>query len=323
MKEANQNKKWTKLQNTGSMKRKFEIIDGKCVIPHGVTDIDDREFYCTDALREVVLPETLRNIGRQAFKGCWNLTEICIPSSVIEIKEEAFAGCCGMESIKVEKGNPMFRSEGNCCLTEDGKTLVFGCKASVIPDSVESIGPSAFQWCETMSGIAIPASVINIENKAFYGCLALRDVVFSNSGNLRMIGDDAFSRCPSLRIVTIPEGVREIGRGAFAECMYLWAVKIPHSITCIKEGTFFRCESLSKFSLPNSIKEVQRYAFCECHNLEGLKIPASVTLVGSYAFSECGWREKIKIPDTVRLVGRNVSSCVTPRKKEEDDFTEK
>lgn len=200
------------------MKRRFEITDGRCVVPHGITDINEREFYCLDELREIVLPETLRGIGREAFKGCWNLEEICIPQGVVEIEDEAFAGCCSLESIEVVEGNPIFRSEGNCCLTKDRKALVFGCKSSVIPASVETIGRSAFQWCETLSGINIPASVVSIQNRAFYGCLALRSIGFADSGNLRKIGADSFSHCPSLRVITLPDGVHEIGPGAFAEC---------------------------------------------------------------------------------------------------------
>ena len=202
--------------------KRFKIINGKCVIPEGIDYIEDYEFYCSDDLREVVFPESLSSIGREAFKGCWNLKEIHLPAGLVEIEEAAFSGCCSLEVIEVAKGNPIFGSEGNCCLTDDGKTLVFGCKASVIPDTVETVGRAAFQWCETLTGISIPASVRNIENRAFYGCLALRDLQFSSAGNLLRIGADSFSRCACLRVVTIPESVRKICAGAFAECAYLW-----------------------------------------------------------------------------------------------------
>ena len=139
--------------------KRFEIINGKCVIPEGIDYIEDYEFYCSDDLREVVFPESLSSIGREAFKGCWNLREIHLPAGLVEIEEAAFSGCCSLEVIEVAKGNPIFGSEGNCCLTDDGKTLVFGCKASVIPDTVETVGRAAFQWCETLTGISIPASV--------------------------------------------------------------------------------------------------------------------------------------------------------------------
>ena len=299
--------------------KRFEIIDGKCVIPEGTDYIKDYEFHCSFDLREVVFPESLSSIGRGAFMGCWNLREIHLPAGLVEIEEEAFSGCCSLEVIDVAKGNPIFGSEGNCCLTDDGKTLVFGCKTSVIPYTVETVGRAAFQWCETLTGISIPASVRNIENMAFYGCLALRDLIFSSAGNLLRIGADSFSRCACLRVVTIPESVRKICAGAFSECAYLWSVNIPAGVTCIEDGTFFGCQTLSKFSLPDSVTEIRRYAFCGCRNLEGLKIPASVHTIGSYAFSECGRDEGVKIPGTVRLLGREVSSIYVPEEIDDED----
>lgn len=78
--------------------KRFEIINGKCVIPEGIDYIEDYEFYCSDDLREVVFPESLSSIGREAFKGCWNLREIHLPAGVLEIEEAAFSGCCSLES---------------------------------------------------------------------------------------------------------------------------------------------------------------------------------------------------------------------------------
>ena len=302
--------------------KRFEIINGKCVIPEGTDYIEDYEFYCSDDLREVVFPESLSSIGREAFKGCWNLREIHLPAGLVEIEEGAFSGCCSLEVIEVAKGNPIFGSEGNCCLTDDGKTLVFGCKASVIPDTVETVGRAACQWCETVTGISIPASVRNIENRAFYGCLALRDLKFSSAGNLLRIGADSFSRCACLRAVTIPESVRKIGAGAFAECPYLWSVNIPGGVICIEDGTFFGCQTLSRLSIPDSVAETRRDAACGCRNLEGLKIPASVHTIGSYAFSECGRREETKIPVTVRMLGHDVASVYVPEEIDDEDHLE-
>ena len=82
------------------MKEKLEIIDGRCVIPHGVKEIEEYEFHGNDKLREIVFPETLCCIGRKAFKGFWNLKEVYIPRNAVKVGEEAFAGCCNLDSIK-------------------------------------------------------------------------------------------------------------------------------------------------------------------------------------------------------------------------------
>ena len=179
------------------MVTRFEIIDGKCVVPYGTTEIGEGEFFVCEDLREVELPDTVERIGRYAFDGCRNLVEIKLPESVITIEENAFRGCWSLkkimipasvrsigygafsgcievETVKVDKNNPVYKSVSNCCLTKDGKTLVFGCKSSVIPRSVVTIGEAAFLWCEGLAGITIPDSVLEIESMAFYGCLSVR-----------------------------------------------------------------------------------------------------------------------------------------------------
>ena len=52
---------------------RFEIIDGRCVIPHGVTEILEEEFADCQELKEVVIPDTVVNIGMCAFMECHSL----------------------------------------------------------------------------------------------------------------------------------------------------------------------------------------------------------------------------------------------------------
>lgn len=271
------------------MKQKFEIIDGKCVIPEGVTTLHHKTVY-----------------------DCWDLTCVEIPASVTTIEPGAFLGCPGIETIRVAEFNPAYKSEANCCLTKDGKALVFGCKSSVIPGTVETIARSAFQWCEEMAAIHIPSSVKNIGSRAFFGCLSLRRIIFSQDGLLAKIGDDAFSHCPDLRMVTLPESISRIGKGAFAHCINLWSINIPHLVVHISDGTFYKCAILSYFTLPDTVTSIGHYSFCGCHNLEDLTIPASVKSIGSHAFAECGRRESVKIPSTVEYLGPDVSSIYVP-----------
>jgi hypothetical protein len=276
----------TRTSNSG----RFEIIDGKCIIPEGTATIPQKTFY-----------------------NCWDLTCVEIPSSVMTIEPGAFLGCPEIETIRVAENNPAYKSESNCCITKDGKTLVIGCKSSVIPDTVETIARSAFQWCEELVAIHIPASVKRIDSRAFYGCFCLRKITFSDSGHLAEIGDDAFSHCPALRMITLLESISSIGKGAFAHCINLWSINIPHSVKHISDGTFYNCPTLSKFTLPDTVTSIGHYAFCGCHNLEDLAIPVSVKSIGSHAFAECGQRKCVRIPDTVEFIGPNVSSIYVPK----------
>jgi len=205
-----------------------------------------------------------------------------------------------------------YKFESDCYLTKDGKTLVLGCKTSVIPDTVQTIARSAFQWCEELTAIHIPASVKKIDSRAFYGCLCLRNVTFAEDSQLTEIGDDAFSHCPALRTITLPESICSIGKGAFADCINLWSINIPHSVKHIADGTFYNCHTLSKFALPGTVSSIGHYAFCGCHHLEGPIIPASVKSIGSHAFAECGMIKRVRIPSTVEFLGPDVSSIYIP-----------
>ena len=293
-------------------KCKFEIIDGKCVIPEGVTELQNRSFSNCDKLKEVSLPSTVKCIHNEAFYDCWGLTSVEISAGVTTIEPGAFLGCPGIETIRVAEDNPVYKSVANCCLTKDGKTLVFGCKTSVIPDTVETIARSAFQWCEELAAIHIPPSVKSINSRAFFGCLSLRRLTFTDNGFLAEIGDDSFSHCPALRMVTLPESITGIGKGAFAHCINLWSINIPQSVEHIADGAFYNCPILSNFTLPDTVTSIGHYAFCGCHNLEGFTIPASVKSIGSHAFAQCGWHESVKIPGTVEYLGPDVSSIYVP-----------
>ena len=154
------------------MKQRFEIIDGKCVIPEGVTELQNRSFSNCDKLKEVTLPSSVKCIRNEAFYDCWGLTSVVISASVTTIEPGAFLGCPGIETICVAEDNPVYKTEANCCLTKDGKRLIFGCKSSNIPDTVETIARSAFQWCEELAAIRIPAAVKGIESRAFFGWLS-------------------------------------------------------------------------------------------------------------------------------------------------------
>ena len=184
-------------------------------IPNSVTSIGEWEFSGCSGLISITIPNSVTSIGDYAFSGCSGLTSVTIPNSVTSIGDYAFSGCSGLTSIVVENGNSNYDSRSNCnaIIETASNTLISGCKNTIIPNSVTSIGSQAFQGCSGLTSITIPNSVTSIGNFAFYGCSGLTSITIPNS--VTSIGVSAFSGCSGLTSITIPNSVTSIGDGAF------------------------------------------------------------------------------------------------------------
>ena len=186
-----------------------------------VTGIDVRAFYNCKNLTSVTIPNSMTSIGNYAFWDCSSLTSVTIPNSVTSIGKQAFRGCSALTSIIVEKKNSKYDSRDNCnaIIETNSNTLILGCKNTVIPNNVTSIGDEAFSLMKGLQNITIPNSVTSIGKFAFSQCISLQTVTIPNS--VTSIGDDAFLNCSSLKSVTIPNSVTSIGKSAFYGSKYL------------------------------------------------------------------------------------------------------
>ena len=200
-----------------------------------------------------------------------------------------------------------------------------------IPDSVTSIGVSAFAFCSSLQSVTIPESVTIIKGNPFGDCPA-RVINHSNhfticEGNLytsdrrklisylskgenfiipdsvTSIGDRAFSECSSLQSVTIPDSVTSIGDHAFSGCDSLQSVTIPDSVTSIGDYAFSFCSSLQSVSTLDSVASIGSCVFGGCKSLQPVAIPDSVTSIGNWAFVDCKSLQSVTIPDSVTSIG--------------------
>ena len=140
--------------------------------------------------------------------------------------------CSGLTSIVVEEGNPVYDSRNNCnaIIETATNTLLSGCKTTIIPNSVTSIGDYAFTGCSGLTSVTIPNSVTSIGDGAFEACIDLTSVTIPNS--VTSIGDEAFYYCSGLTSVTIGNSVEYIGEFAFCACsellnVYCYAGNMP------------------------------------------------------------------------------------------------
>ena len=208
--------------------------------------IDETEVLTkyTGTATEVVIPDGVIAIGKDAFSNCSNIKKVTIPASVISILD-AFGGCSSLTDINVSSENSVYASIDGCVYTKD-KTEIRICpegKTKVeIPEGVTSIGEDAFYYCGNLEKVSIPDSVTSI-------------------------GDGAFYYCSSLEKVSIPDSVTSIGSSAFSYCKSLTKAAIPTSVTSIKSRLFYGCINLTTLAIPASVTNIDYDAFDGCYFL--------------------------------------------------------
>ncbi len=236
-----------------------------------VTSIGKYAFYKCSGLTSVTIPNSVTSIGISAFYNCSGLTSVTIGNSVTSIGNSAFSNCSGLISIIVDESNPSFSSIEGILYNNDATTLIY-CpitkKTVTIPNSVTSIGYSAFSGCSGLTSVTIPNSVTSIDNNAFYKCSGLTSVTIPNS--VTSIGQRVFENCSGLTSVTIGNSVTSIGYYAFDGCYGLTSVTIPNSVTTIVQSAFSNCRGLTSVTIGNSVTSIGKYAFSGCSKLTSI-----------------------------------------------------
>ena len=272
------------------------------ILPNSVSSIGKMAFSGRIGLSSITIPQSVTFISSGAFSGCIGLSSITIPKGVTSIGSGAFSGCSGLTFISVEKGNTVYNSQNNCnaIIETASGVLLAGCKNTVIPNSVTSIGDCAFCGCIGLTSVTIPQSVTSIGSSAFSGCTSLESVTIPNS--VTSIGSSAFSGCTSLESATIPNSVISIDGSTFYGCSGLTSVTIPNSVTSIGDYAFSDCSGLTSVTIPNSVTSIGRSAFSSCTSLESVTIPNSVICISEYAFYNTRWYDNQ--PDGVVYAGK-------------------
>ena len=225
-----------------------------------------------------------------------SLTDYSIRRGSKSICDQAFLWqCSSLQSVTIpDSVTSIGDSAFSCCSSLQSVT---------IPDSVTSIGGRAFGECSSLQSVTIPDSVTSIGDRAFSWCTSLQSVTIPDS--VTSIDESAFSWCTSLQSVIIPDSVTSIGNKAFSDCKSLQSVTIPDSVTSISDSAFSGCSSLQSVTIPDSVTSIGRRAFSKCSSLQSVTIPDSVTSIGAGAFSGCSSLHSFTIPDSVTSINGN------------------
>lgn len=144
-----------------------------------------------NTLTEVTLPNTVDEIGYQAFFNCSNLTKVIIPEGVRKIGQAAFYGCSQLTSI-------------------------------TIPSTITNMD-TAFSGNTALSHVTLTNGISNISNMAFKGCTGLTEIKVPIS--VEQIGPNAFNGCTNLKSVLLEKNIKTINVNAFKDCTNLSDVK--------------------------------------------------------------------------------------------------
>ena len=246
------------------------------VIPDTVTEIGEVAFSgCTNLMKlDISAYINLTEIGEMAFENCTALTEVRLPANLSKIGWRAFNKCNNVHTLTVDPANTAFCSKDNVLYTKDMNALVYA--------------------AEGITQVCIPDTVTEICNYAFEGCKGLTSVDFSACTNLTKIGRGAFSHCAGLisldlsfcTSLTAIKGVSFLDIGHFAYCTGLTEIRFPANFTEIGPGTFTGCTKLAEICLPESLTEIGERAFDGCTGLMKLDLSActNLTVLGGSLF---------------------------------------
>lgn len=226
-----------------------------------VTRIYGGAFFGSSA-KEIILPDTVKEIDNLAFYMCTNLKTVKLPASLEILKNQAFSDCTALETLE-------------------------------IPASCATIGNEVFLNCTALKAVEIPASCTSIGTEPFLNCTSLKEITVAD-GNTSFVAEDgvlytadkseivAYPAAKEGKSYKAPDSVKKIRMSAFMKNTYLEKADISSVIT-IEDYAFEGCSALSYVKLSKDLDIIGNYAFYDCKALKSIRIYNKINEIGDTA----------------------------------------
>lgn len=254
------------------------------IITSTVNQIPDNMFNGLN-MSTLVINADITSIG--SFDNCLEIKELYLPDSIKEIKENAFIGCTNLETIRFPEhldsiGNgafdntAWFDSQPSGCVYI--KNVLYKYKGSeqqkdiVIKEGTTEIVGNAFFEAESIQSVSLPDTLVSI-------------------------GDGAFSGCSEIKEIIIPNNVTLLGKSAFIGCSKLTKVTLSRKLKAIDDSSFRNCTNLESITIPDSVERIGHYAFTNCAALRSISFGKGLKYIGFNCFEQCTQLAKVDIPN--------------------------